>query len=160
MDFIVSNFSVSSLLRLISQCRALRFTDGKIIWVTVLSPNDISGLRRPNNIKFGTKVASSMRMIDTLRFLEKFFDAAKFVEKTAKNGTKCEFYKINTHMVAPHLRRNGIYFPPLCEWIRNMLPQTMQSTKGLVTIVTLLVFIGFLLATYVEVGWLQYTRYF
>jgi len=27
-------------------------------WLTVFSQNDISGLRRPKNIKFGTKVAS------------------------------------------------------------------------------------------------------
>jgi len=41
--------------------------------VTVFSPNDISGLRRPKSIKFGTKVASGMRMMHALRFVEKFF---------------------------------------------------------------------------------------
>jgi len=41
--------------------------------VTVFAPYDISGLTRPKNIKFGTKVASSMRMMCTLRFLEKVF---------------------------------------------------------------------------------------
>jgi len=35
------------------------------------SPNDISWLRRPENVKFGTKVASSTRMMHTLRFLGK-----------------------------------------------------------------------------------------
>jgi len=51
------------------------FTDGEVNWVsgsmTVFSRNDISGLRMPKNIKFGTKVASSTRMMHTLRFLEK-----------------------------------------------------------------------------------------
>jgi len=37
------------------------------------SPNDISGLRRPKNVKFGTKVASSTRMMHTLRFPETVF---------------------------------------------------------------------------------------
>jgi len=39
--------------------------DGKIswvgVWVTVLSPNDISVLRRSENATFGTKVASSTK---------------------------------------------------------------------------------------------------
>jgi len=51
-----------------TQCRALRFTDGEIGsvggWVNVFSPND-----RAKNIKFGTQVASSTRMMHTLRFL-------------------------------------------------------------------------------------------
>jgi len=37
------------------------------------SPNDISGLRRPKKVKFGTKVASSMRMVCALRLLGKVF---------------------------------------------------------------------------------------
>jgi len=41
------------------------------VWVTVFSPNDISGLRRRKNAKFGTKVESSTRMMHALRFLEK-----------------------------------------------------------------------------------------
>jgi len=73
---------------IIPQCRALRFADHEISWVsdwvTVFSPNDISGLRRPKNIKFGTKVASSLRMMHALRFLEKFLIAVKFA-KNAKN---------------------------------------------------------------------------
>jgi len=72
-----------ALTRDFSQCKALRFTDGEIstvgVWVT---PNDISGLRRPKNVKYGTKVASSMRMMCTLRFLE------TFAKKTAKNRQK------------------------------------------------------------------------
>jgi len=51
---------------------ALRFTDGEIswvgVWVTVFSPSSISGLRRPMSIRFGTKVAFSMRMMSTLRW--------------------------------------------------------------------------------------------
>jgi len=39
-------------------------------WVT-FSPNDISAQRRPKNVKFGTKVASSTTMMGALRFLEK-----------------------------------------------------------------------------------------
>jgi len=42
-------------------------------WVTVFSPNDISGLRRPKNVKFDTNVASITRMMHALRFLEKVF---------------------------------------------------------------------------------------
>jgi len=42
-------------------------------WVAVFSPNDMLGLRRPKNVKFGTKVASSIRMMHALRFLEKVF---------------------------------------------------------------------------------------
>jgi len=49
--------------------------------VTDYSPNDISGLRRPKNIKFGT----SMRMMHTLRFLEKVF---LIVTKIAEMGPK------------------------------------------------------------------------
>jgi len=61
---------------------ALRFTDGEISWVsglvfeiwmsggmTVFSQNDISGLIRTRNFRFGRKVASSMKMMCTLRFL-------------------------------------------------------------------------------------------
>jgi len=32
--------------------------------VTVFSPNDISGQRRPKNVKFRTKVVSSMKIED------------------------------------------------------------------------------------------------
>jgi len=39
----------------------------------LFSPNNISGLRRPKNVKFGTKVASSVRMMCAPRFLEKVF---------------------------------------------------------------------------------------
>jgi len=38
-----------------------RFLDGKISWVSGwVTPNDISGLRRPKNFKFGTKVTSTL----------------------------------------------------------------------------------------------------
>jgi len=64
-------------INIIPQCRALRFTDREIRWVSgwvgdFFSPN-ISGLRRPKDIVFGTKVVSSTTMMCTLRFLEKLF---------------------------------------------------------------------------------------
>jgi len=59
--------------------------DGKICWVldwmTVFSLSDISGLRRPKNVKFGTKVASSMRTMRAFRFLECFLIAGKNAKK-------------------------------------------------------------------------------
>jgi len=58
----------------IPQCGTLRFMDGKISWV---SPNDISGL----NVKFGSKVASSTRMMRAFRFLESFFNYGKIFKK-------------------------------------------------------------------------------
>jgi len=52
------------------------------------SPNNISGLRRPKNVKFGIKVASSMRMMHAHRFFkEKVLIVAKFA-KTAENRPK------------------------------------------------------------------------
>jgi len=42
-------------------------------WLAVFSSNDLSGLRRPQNVKFGTKVVSSTRVMRTLIFLEKVF---------------------------------------------------------------------------------------
>jgi len=54
------------------------------VWVTVFSPNDISGLRMPKNVKFSIKVASSTRMMRALRFLEKVLIMAKFAKKTPK----------------------------------------------------------------------------
>jgi len=54
----------------IPHCSALRFTDGKI---SSVGDCFVSRLRRPKNVKFGTKVASSMRMMSTLQFLEKVF---------------------------------------------------------------------------------------
>jgi len=53
-------------------------------WVTVSSPNDIPGRRRPKNVKFGTKVASSSRMIRALRYLESFFNCGKIGKKWQK----------------------------------------------------------------------------
>jgi len=52
-------------------------------WVTGFSPNDISGPRSPKNVGFGTNVASSTRMMHTLRFLGKFLIVAKFARKWA-----------------------------------------------------------------------------
>jgi len=54
--------------------------------VTVFSPNDISGLRRPKDIEFGTEVASSTRMMHAVRFFwKKFFKCGKICKKSAKN---------------------------------------------------------------------------
>jgi len=51
-------------------------------WVTVVSPNDISELSLRRQIWH--KVASSMRMMRTLRFLETVFIVAKFAKKMPK----------------------------------------------------------------------------
>jgi len=68
----------------IAQCRALWFMVAKVSWVgddvggePVFLCN-ISGLRRPKNISFGTNAASRTSMMCTLRFLEKVFNVAKF----------------------------------------------------------------------------------
>jgi len=56
----------------LSQCRALEVHgwQNKLgDWVIVFSPNDISGLRRPRNVKFVTELASSTRVMRGLRFL-------------------------------------------------------------------------------------------
>jgi len=59
------------------------------VWVgNCFFPNDISGLRRPKNIKFGTKAASSARMMYALRFLEKVFYCGKICKKMTKRGQK------------------------------------------------------------------------
>jgi len=53
------------------------------------SPNDISGLRRPKKVKFGTKMASSTKISSAFRFLEKTFNYCKICkEKLAKIGQK------------------------------------------------------------------------
>jgi len=94
-------------------------------WVTVFSPNDISGLRRSKNVKFATWVASSTRMMLTLTFLEKVFLIV------------AEFKKRQKHqLVAPRICRNNVYVAPPCEWILNTLPQTVRSTEDLVTIIS------------------------
>jgi len=41
------------------------------------SASDILGLRRPKNVKFGIKMASSMRMMHTLSFWKRFFNRGK-----------------------------------------------------------------------------------
>jgi len=94
-------------------------------WVTVFSPNDISGLRRPENIKFVTKVASSTRMMHALRLFEKKIYCGTIFKKMPKICQKCQFSK-NTRTVVPSICRNSIYAAPPCEWI---LPWTVQSTE-------------------------------
>jgi len=55
------------------------------------SPNDISGLRGPKNVKFGTKVASSTRI--DLDFWKRFLIAAKFAkDRPHKIGPTYRFY--------------------------------------------------------------------
>jgi len=55
--------------------------------VDFFSPNDMSGLT-PKNVKFGTKVASSTRMMRALGFWNSFLIVAKFARKIAKNANK------------------------------------------------------------------------
>jgi len=52
------------------------------VWVV----NNISGLRRPKNVTFSTYLASSMRMMRTLRFFGKFFNCGKICRKPPKIG--------------------------------------------------------------------------
>jgi len=51
------------------------------MWVTVFSPNKISGLRRPKYVKFGIMVVYNARMMHT-HFWKKFL----IVAKVAKNA--------------------------------------------------------------------------
>jgi len=114
--------------------------------VTFLSPNDISGLRRPKNVKFGTKVAFSTRMMHALRFLEKKFSCAKigifgvlfpflcktpFFQKHLQSGA--------AYTVVPHIRRYGIYVALRCVWIIHTLSVTVRSTEDPVMTVALVV---------------------
>jgi len=55
-------------------------------WVTVFFPNDISGLRKLKKVKFGTKVASSTRIMCALRFLKSFLIVAKFAKNRLKGA--------------------------------------------------------------------------
>jgi len=56
------------------------------VWVTVFSPNDISRLRRPKAVNFGTKVAYSTRMTSALRLFEKVFNCGKKSAKISPNA--------------------------------------------------------------------------
>jgi len=69
--------------------------------VTVFSPKNISGLRRPKNVKFGIKVTSSMRIMYALRFLEKSF-LWQNLQKNAKDRSKMP--KISTLFSSQYLR--------------------------------------------------------
>jgi len=75
--------------------------------LTVIPPDDVSGLRRLKSVKFGTDVVSSTRMMCALRFLEKVLIVAKLVKKTPKIGQKCQFSR--KHLVAPHIHRSSVY---------------------------------------------------
>jgi len=58
------------------------------------SLNDMSGLKRPKNVTFGTKVASSTRMTCTLSFSgKKFLIEAKFA-KNVKIWLKTPFFSL------------------------------------------------------------------
>jgi len=48
------------------------------------SPNNISGLRRPKNITFAIKMASSTKMMCTLKLLQSFSILAKMAKKRQK----------------------------------------------------------------------------
>jgi len=85
--------------------------DGEISSV-VFSPNDISGLRRPKNIKFGTKVASSIRMMCALRFWKKFFSCGK----TSVLGY---FW---------HFLQNANFSIPLAQW-RHIYAETAYTWR-------------------------------
>jgi len=50
--------------------------------MTRFTTNDISGLRKPKNVEFSTKVGPNMRMMRTLRFLEKSFLIVAKMAKT------------------------------------------------------------------------------
>jgi len=69
----------------IPQRAALRFTDREISWVfgwvTGFTASDIPGLRRPKNVKFGTSVASGMKMMHALSFSKSFFNCGKIGKK-------------------------------------------------------------------------------
>jgi len=45
-------------------------------------------VKRPKNIKFGTKVAPSTRIMNALIFLESFLAAGKLAKKPPKRGQK------------------------------------------------------------------------
>jgi len=56
------------------------------------SPNDISGLGWPKNLKFGIKVTSSTRMMRAIDFLKKFLIVAKFAKKHVEIGQKTPIF--------------------------------------------------------------------
>jgi len=97
------------------------------VWLTVFSPNDISGLRGPKNVNFGTKVASSRRRMHAL-FGKSAVIAAKFA-KNAKIRQKRQFYK-TTRTVAPCIGRNSVYVAP---------PRSTEDTSCDVTLFVLIV---------------------
>jgi len=102
--------------------------DGKIRWVTVFSPNDISGQRRPKNIKFGTKVVCSMKMMLALRFLVKSFKLwQQNLQKYPKIGQKTPIKQKHSHGGATYMHKQLIqYIVPPCEWILHSIS---DSTK-------------------------------
>jgi len=61
--------------------------------LTVSSPNDPSGLRKPKNVKFGTKLASSTRMMHA-NFFEKVVKCGKY--KKYANSTRNEHIILRT----------------------------------------------------------------
>jgi len=71
-------------------------------------------MRRPKNVKFDTKVASSTRMMYALRFLKKrFLIAAKFAKSTAR---LCRWRRLgNTR--SPEDTRDGSHLT--CKKIQN-----------------------------------------
>jgi len=104
-------------------------TDGEVSWVSVwvsvgvcvgdcfvFSPNDVSGLRRPENVKFGTKEASSTRMMCALGFLgKKDFNCGKIGQKPPMLGQKRFFLFSLARRRYVYRNRNSVYVAPPCE---------------------------------------------
>jgi len=84
--------------------------------VTLFSPNDISGLRRPKNFKFATKVASSTRMMHTLRFLAQVFYLWENLQKTSLKGTNIQKM---TNCFYTHYCRNHILIHKCGNWQKH-----------------------------------------
>jgi len=95
----------------------------------VFSPNDISGLRKPKNVEFGTDVPSSTRMIRTIRFLEN-------VSLLWRKQNDTPVFQNHSHGRTTYMQKQhtlGAYG----EWILHT-----RSTEDTQTIVTMLVLIG------------------
>jgi len=125
-------------------------------WVTVFSPNDISGgLGRRKNVKFGIKVASST-MMRALRFLGKvFFNYGKVCKNNPQkiaNVTEtvwfwgyAEFTEMrgvaHWHFFAklPHVLDSGLNGMSPSELILHTLPQTVRSTEDPVDTLVILI---------------------
>jgi len=87
------------------------WVSGCVCAVTVFSPNIVLGVRRLMNVKFGTKVASSRRMMRSLRFLEKEFQLWKnwhFLAYFWRFFAKCHFFQKHSHSGAKYTQKQHI----------------------------------------------------